>query len=181
MVSLPLRGALVCGILIAAIFAGGTTLLARRINGFFEDQAAKIQSEVLSNAAREVSARLALAAKAAESLAVVASAMRAGGIQDRAVYDAILRDLLHANPDLIATWTGWEPDALDGRDRAFVGTASSDGSGRFLPYWNRGSGATKREVLTGYDAEPEGAYYLQPKRLNRLVAIEPYILSLIHI
>ena len=175
MVSLPLRGALVCGILIAAIFAGGTTLLARRINGCFEEQAAKIQSEVLSNAAREVSARLALAAKAAESLAVVASAMRAGGIQDRAVYDAILRDLLHANPDLIATWTGWEPDALDGRDRAFVGTASSDGSGRFLPYWNRGSGATKREVLTGYDAEPEGAYYLQPKRLNRLVAIEPYI------
>ncbi|WP_353806861.1 methyl-accepting chemotaxis protein, partial [Methylobacterium sp.] len=48
-------------------------------------------------------------------------------------------------------------------------------SGRFMPYWNRGSGTIKREVLTGYEAEPDGAYYLQPKKLNRLVAIEPYI------
>nr|WP_287091272.1 methyl-accepting chemotaxis protein [Methylobacterium sp.] len=44
-----------------------------------------------------------------------------------------------------------------------------------MPYWNRGSGTIKREVLTGYEAEPDGAYYLQPKKLNRLVAIEPYI------
>ncbi len=79
----------------------------------------------------------------------------------------MLRELLRANPDLIATWTGWEPNALDGRDRAFAGTASSDASGRFMPYWNRGSGTIKREVLTGYEAEPDGAYYLRPKRLNR--------------
>ncbi|MHB2210056.1 cache domain-containing protein [Methylobacterium sp. CM6257] len=175
MFSLPLRVAIVCGILIAAVFAGGTTFLTRRISASFEERAAKIQSETLSNEAREVHARLALAAKVAESLAVAASAMRAGGIRDRAIYDVTLRDLLRANPDLIATWTGWEPNALDGRDRDFAGTASSDGSGRFLPYWNRGSGAMRREVLTGYDAEPEGAYYLQPKKLNRLVAIEPYI------
>ncbi|MEH3066125.1 MAG: cache domain-containing protein [Methylobacterium radiotolerans] len=44
-----------------------------------------------------------------------------------------------------------------------------------MPYWNRGSGTIKREVLTGYEAEPDGAYYLRPKQLNRLVAIEPYI------
>ena len=87
----------------------------------------------------------------------------------------MLRELLRANPDLIATWTGWEPNALDGRDRAFAGTASADASGRFMPYWNRGSGTIKREVLTGYEAEPDGAYYLRPKKLNRLVAIEPYI------
>lgn len=175
MVSLPLRVALICSILIAAAFAGGTTFLARRIDASFEAQAAKIQSETLSNEAREVRFRLAVAAKTAEGIAASASALRAGGIQDRTVYDAMLRELLRANPDLIATWTGWEPDALDGRDRAFAGTASSDASGRFMPYWDRGSGTIKREVLTGYEAEPDGAYYLQPKRLNRLVAIEPYI------
>ncbi|AIQ93652.1 Methyl-accepting chemotaxis sensory transducer [Methylobacterium oryzae CBMB20] len=134
-----------------------------------------MQSETLSNEAREVRFRLAVAAKTAESIAVSASALRARGIQDREVYDAMLRELLRANPSLIATWTGWEPDALDGRDRTFAGTASSDASGRFMPYWNRGSGTIKREVLTGYEAEPDGAYYLQPKKLNRLVAIEPYI------
>ncbi|MET3480642.1 methyl-accepting chemotaxis protein [Methylobacterium sp. 1973] len=134
-----------------------------------------MQSETLSNEAREVRFRLAVAAKTAESIAASASALRARGIQDREVYDAMLRELLRANPSLIATWTGWEPDALDGRDRTFAGTASSDASGRFMPYWNRGSGTIKREVLTGYEAEPDGAYYLQPKKLNRLVAIEPYI------
>ncbi|GAB6972294.1 methyl-accepting chemotaxis protein [Methylobacterium phyllosphaerae] len=151
------------------------TFLARRINASFEEQAAKMHSETLSNEAREVRFRLAVAAKTAESIAVSASALRARGIQDREVYDAMLRELLRANPSLIATWTGWEPDALDGRDRTFAGTASSDASGRFMPYWNRGSGTIKREVLTGYEAEPDGAYYLQPKKLNRLVAIEPYI------
>ncbi|WP_043760273.1 methyl-accepting chemotaxis protein [Methylobacterium oryzae] len=175
MLSLPLRVAVICSVLIAAVFAGGMTFLARRINASFEEQAAKMQSETLSNEAREVRFRLAVAAKTAESIAVSASALRARGIQDREVYDAMLRELLRANPSLIATWTGWEPDALDGRDRTFAGTASSDASGRFMPYWNRGSGTIKREVLTGYEAEPDGAYYLQPKKLNRLVAIEPYI------
>ncbi|MGE8125712.1 methyl-accepting chemotaxis protein [Methylobacterium sp. NPDC080182] len=175
MVSLPLRVALICSILIATVFAGGTTFLARRIDASFDEQAAEIQSETLSNEAREVRFRLAVAAKTAESIAASASALRAGRIQDRDIYDALLRELLRANPELIATWTGWEPDALDGRDRAFAGTASSDASGRFMPYWNRGSGTIKREVLTGYEAEPDGAYYLLPKRLNRLVAIEPYI------
>ncbi|WP_354438609.1 methyl-accepting chemotaxis protein [Methylobacterium sp. 1973] len=175
MLSLPLRVAVICSVLIAAVFAGGMTFLARRINASFEEQAAKMQSETLSNEAREVRFRLAVAAKTAESIAASASALRARGIQDREVYDAMLRELLRANPSLIATWTGWEPDALDGRDRTFAGTASSDASGRFMPYWNRGSGTIKREVLTGYEAEPDGAYYLQPKKLNRLVAIEPYI------
>ena len=34
---------------------------------------------------------------------------------------------------------------------------------------------SRREVLTGYDTEADGAYYQQPKKLNRLVAVEPYI------
>jgi len=175
MFSLPLRVAIICSLLIAGVFAGGTAFLARRINASFEEQTAERQSETLSSEAREVRFRLAVAAKTAESIAASASALRAGGIQDREVYDAMLRELLNTNPNLIATWTGWEPNALDGRDSAFAGTASSDASGRFMPYWNRGSGTIKREVLTGYEAEPDGAYYIQPKKLNRLVAIEPYI------
>jgi methyl-accepting chemotaxis protein len=175
MLSLPLRVAIICSILISGIFAVGTAFLIGHIKSAFEEQTAKIQSETLSSEARDVRLRLSAAAKTAESLAVAASALRAGGIRDRTVYDAMLRDLLRANPDLIATWTGWEPDALDGRDREFANTASSDASGRFMPYWNRGSGTIKREVLTGYETEPDGAYYLQPKKLNRLVAIEPYI------
>lgn len=175
MASLPLKVAIAGSISLAVVFAGGTAFLTERIGASFEEQTAKIQSETLSNEAREVRTQLATAAKVAESIAVAAGAMRSSGIKDRAVYDAMLRDLLRANPNLIGAWTGWEPNALDGRDGEFAGTASSDASGRFMPYWNRGSGEIKREVLTGYDTEADGAYYLQPKKLNRLVAVEPYI------
>src|SRR3954451_5427987 len=159
MLSLPLRVAIICSILISGIFAVGTAFLIGHIKSVFDEQTAKIQSETLASEAHDVRLRLSAAAKTAESLAVAASALRAGGIRDRTVYDAMLRDLLRANPDLIATWTGWEPGALDGRDREFANTASSDASGRFMPYWNRGSGTIKREVLTGYETEPDGAYY----------------------
>ncbi|MCE4223816.1 HAMP domain-containing protein [Methylobacterium sp. C25] len=175
MASLPLKVAIAGSISLAVVFAGGTAFLTERIGASFEEQTAKIQSETLSNEAREVRTQLATAAKVAESIAVAAGAMRSSGIKDRAVYDAALRDLLRANPNLIGAWTGWEPNALDGRDGEFAGTASSDASGRFMPYWNRGSGEIKREVLTGYDTEADGAFYLQPKKLNRLVAVEPYI------
>ena len=175
MASLPLKAAVAGSLSLAFVFAGGTAFLTQRIDAAFEEQTAKIQSETLSNEAREVRAQLAAAAETAESLAVATAALRASGIQDRAAYDAVVHDLLRANPHLLATWTGWEPDALDGRDKDFAGTASSDATGRFLPYWNRGTGEIKREVLTGYDTEADGAYYLLPKRLNRPVAIEPYI------
>ncbi|MFG6497789.1 hypothetical protein P8610_20790, partial [Fictibacillus sp. UD] len=65
--------------MIAAIFAAGTTFLIRRINAAFEEQTARIQSETLSSEARDVRLRLSAAAKTAESLAVAASALRAGG------------------------------------------------------------------------------------------------------
>jgi methyl-accepting chemotaxis protein len=175
MVSLALKAAVAGSVALAAVFAGGTAFLTHRINAALQEQAAKIQSETLANEAREVRAQLAGAAATAESLAVTAATLWASGVQDRAVYDAVVRDQLRANPNLLATWTGWEPDALDRRDKDFANTDSSDGTGRFLPYWNRGTGTIKREALTGYDTEADGAYYLQPKRLNRPVAIEPYI------
>ena len=175
MASLPLKAAFAGSLSLAAVVAAGTIFLTQRIGSSFEEQAAKIQSETLSNEAREVRAQLAVAAKTAENIAVTVAAMRQSGIKDRAVYDAALRDLLTANPSLIGTWTGWEPNALDGHDMEFARTSSSDASGRFLPYWNRGSGEVKREVLAGYDTEADGAYYQQPKKLNRLVAVEPYI------
>ncbi|GMA74909.1 hypothetical protein GCM10025880_13260 [Methylorubrum aminovorans] len=172
--SLPLKAAVAGSVSLATVFAIGTTLLAKRIESSFDEQSLKIQSETLSNEAREIHARLAAAAKTAENLATTVAAMRRSGIKDRGAYDAVLRDVLAANPGLIGTWTGWEPNALDGRDADFAGTASSDASGRFLPYWNRGTGEIKREVSTGYDTEADGAWYLQPKKHNRLVAIEPY-------
>ena len=78
-------------------------------------------------------------------------------------------------PPSSARGPGGKANALDARDTDFAGGSTSDATGRFLPYWNRGSGAIVREVLTGYEDPVEGAYYQQPKSLSRPAAIEPYI------
>ena len=70
MASLSFKAAIAGSLSLAGVFAVGTAFLTQRIGSSFEEQAAKIQSETLSNEAREVRARLAVAAKTAENIAV---------------------------------------------------------------------------------------------------------------
>ncbi|HEY8380550.1 MAG TPA: methyl-accepting chemotaxis protein [Microvirga sp.] len=175
MTSLPLKVSIIGGLSLAAVFAGGTAYLSGRIGSLVDAETFKLQSETLSHQAEGVRSRLVSAAKPAQDIAAMAGALRTSGIRERAAYDALLRDLLTTNPNVLGTWTGWEPNALDGRDKEFAGTPSSDATGRYLPYWNRGSGSPKREVLTGYDNPVDGAYYLQPKAHNRTIAVDPYV------
>ena len=87
----------------------------------------------------------------------------------------MLRQALANEPEVLAIYTLWEPDALDGRDAEFVGTAGHDGSGRFIPYWNRGAGDLLLEPLVDYETEGAGDYFLIPKRTGRDAWIEPYL------
>lgn len=175
MATLSFKAAMAGSASLAAIFAVGTVFLTGQIGDSFATQAEALQRETLSNEARAVRGRLDELAQVAKNIALVASAMRSNGVKDRATYDAALKRLLEENPAILGTWTGWEANALDARDTEFAGGSTSDATGRFLPYWNRGSGAIVREVLTGYEDPVEGAYYQQPKSLNRPAAIEPYI------
>ncbi|MHC2001703.1 methyl-accepting chemotaxis protein [Methylobacterium sp. CM6241] len=174
MATLSFKAAIAGSVSLAAIFTVGTIFLTRQIGDSFATQAEALQGETLSNEARAVRGRLDEVAQIAKNIAVVAGAMQSSGVKDRAIYDAALKRLLEENPAILATWTGWEANALDARDTEFAGGSTSDATGRFLPYWNRGSGTIVREVLTGYENPVEGAYYQQPKLLNRPVAIEPY-------
>ena len=101
--------------------------------------------------------------------------LKAAGLTDRNTLNAWLKGIAEANPQLLGVWIGMEPNALDGRDADFINTPGSDKTGRFLSYWNRGSGAVALESLVGYD-DPgvDGAYYQVSKRTGREVVVEPY-------
>ena len=89
--------------------------------------------------------------------------------------NAMLRELLITNPDLIGTYSLWEPNAFDGKDARFAGTASHDDTGRFIPYWNRGnSGDLQKEIPLGYEVEGKGDYYQVPKKTRKESILEPY-------
>src|SRR6476661_5378483 len=85
----------------------------------------------------------------ARVLAETFSAMRALGISDRRLFDEILRETLAQNPEYLGVWTVWEPNALDGRDEEFAHAPHHDGTGRFIPFWNRGGGSIHVEANLG--------------------------------
>ena len=173
--SLPLKVSLLGGAAVAVVFAAGTVILLDRIGTTIAQETQLIQSETTARYAADVRARLDMARKTADGVVAMATGMRNSGVADRAAYDAVLRNTLELNPSILGVWTGWEPDALDGRDTEFAGKPTWDATGRFVPYWVRSGGAIRREVLIGYDKPGEGDYYLNPKKLDRAVAIEPYV------
>jgi methyl-accepting chemotaxis protein len=91
--------------------------------------------------------------------------------------NGMLYSILQGNPQFLATYTLWEPDAFDGKDAAYVNQAGHDSTGRFIPYWNRGGagGAIELAALADYEKPGVGDYYLIPKNTLKESIIEPYI------
>ncbi len=90
----------------------------------------------------------------------------------------ILKIVLIRNPQFVGTYTCWEPDAIDSMDRGYQNSEGHDGTGRFIPYWNRGSGGEiKVEALVDYETEGAGDYYLLPRKTKTESLIDPYLYS----
>ncbi|HXU84053.1 MAG TPA: cache domain-containing protein, partial [Polyangia bacterium] len=96
------------------------------------------------------------------------------GVTERPVFDGILRTTLESHPRYLGVWSVWEPNALDGRDRDFVNREGHDGTGRYIPFWNRGTGAITVEPNVFYETPGVGEFYLRPRREGRETVIEPY-------
>ncbi|OJH48381.1 signal transduction histidine kinase [Methanohalophilus portucalensis FDF-1] len=97
-----------------------------------------------------------------------------GAIHDSSTREGandIIKSILEDNPQLIGTYSGFEPDAFDGRDERYINTTAHDGTGRFLPYWNRIEGDIDVEPLVDYSTSD---YYQLPKHTKQDVLTEPY-------
>lgn len=145
-------------------------------------QASKMQRDLAIDYAAElaqhegfkVKAQLETAMSASRTLAQTLVGLRKVN-PDRALADAVLRQILTDNPAFLAVWSGWEPDAFDGRDRDYRNAPAHDATGRYLPYWNRGTGQALVEPLVDYDTPGAGDYYLLAKSSRTETLIEPYI------
>lgn len=83
-----------------------------------------------------------------------------------------LKKLLDQHPEVVGTYVGCEPNAFDGKDAQFANSAGSDASGRFLPYWNKLTGAETLDPLGDVDISD---YYLIPERTKANSVIETYV------
>ena len=129
--------------------------------------------EIASNHGRMIKSELDRAMDVVRTVAHSLEGIKKGDTApDRGQINAMLKNVLRQNPDLIAIDTCWEPNALDGRDAEFIGVPGHDETGRFVPYWNRGSGTIEVEPLVNFDTE---AWYQDPKRTGHEVITEPYV------
>ena len=107
----------------------------------------------------------------------------------RSQMNAILLNVLKNNPDFNGTYACWEPDAIEGNDGSFKNNrdGSNPQTGRFTPYWTRGSdGKIAVQPLVEYDnheAHPngvmKGGWYLGPQetRQESVLGPLPYIVQ----
>ncbi len=128
-------------------------------------------------AAEQVQSDLRATFQAEESLAgALKVAREAGNPPPREQLDATLRLLLAQQGTWLASYSLWEPNALDGKDADHVNKGpQDDGTGRFISYWNRGSGDIKVEPLLDYEKAGANDWYDIPRRTGKTTLVEPYL------
>ena len=109
-----------------------------------------------------------------KNVARILEGMVKSGAADRDIANSMLESILLGHPQYMGVWTGWEPNAFDGRDREFVGSEGHDSSGRFIPAWHRDGNSVKRGYLTGFDLIGEGEHYLLPMKTGLDTVTEPF-------
>jgi PAS domain-containing protein/HAMP domain-containing protein len=92
--------------------------------------------------------------------------------------NAMLKNYLEKHPAVLGFYTGWEPNAFDGKDSLYANTNGHDQTGRFVPYWVRNGNQIILEPLVGYETMGAGDYYQIPKNSGQESIIDPYLYSI---
>ena len=174
-ISLKARMLLTICSIASIAFAVTIAFVAIRASNMAETEAFDKAEQIAYRYSGAVKADLEVAMDAARTTAQLFE-----GIKDnidspnRAELDGMLKHLLGRNPTFVGVWTCWEPNALDGKDKEFIGKEGHDKTGRFIPYWNRGAGNIVVEPLLDYDKPGAGDYYLLSKQTGKETILDPY-------
>ncbi|MEE9928438.1 methyl-accepting chemotaxis protein [Microvirgula aerodenitrificans] len=118
----------------------------------------------------EISASFSVATTLSRSLA----SLKDSGSNNRKTADAITVAALGGTPALLGLSSYWEPNAFDGRDADYAGVPPQGADGRYLTWWNRGSGQIKPEAYAFQGGEAENPWYFVPKKTLKPFVTEPY-------
>lgn len=111
----------------------------------------------------------------ARTLTNTIEALYKEGDINRERMNTILKDILGKNDKLLAIWSCWEPNALDGKDIEYINKMGHDETGRFVPYWSRSNGKITVTSLVDYEVQGSGDYYLLSKTTQKETITNPYL------
>ncbi len=148
------------------------------------EQAGKIQSEFeLALDAARTMANVFEVGKSKDKYGMTTLNLSRSGL------NAILLNVLKANPAFNGTYSCWEPDALDGLDQNYRNgiDGNNKDTGRFTPYWTRDAGGNIAvQPLVEYDTNDKhpngvlkGGWYIAPRdeRRESVLGPLPYIVQ----
>lgn len=156
-------------------FAGMLGFLISKARSLSIDEAFDKSAEQAYRYGATCQSWLEVAMDATRTLAQTFEGLKQSGVTpDRAVMDAMLKQVLNANPGFLGIWTCWEPNALDGKDAEYTNALGHDATGRYIPYWNRASGEIAVEPLMNYEKPGDGDYYLLCRNSGEETILNPY-------
>ncbi|MCL1807557.1 MAG: cache domain-containing protein, partial [Oscillospiraceae bacterium] len=86
----------------------------------------------------------------------------------------VLSSVLMSDDNILAVWTCWEPDAMDGMDSEFAGKGYHDNTGRYVPYVYKSGTGFEIEPLVDYTVPGDGDYYLGARNSGKPYITDPY-------
>ncbi|MES2012217.1 MAG: methyl-accepting chemotaxis protein [Pseudomonadota bacterium] len=172
--SIRLKIALIVTTMAAIGFALTISIIISQAINVEKSTAFQLADESASIAGAKTASTLNNAMSNARALAWSFQSMKASSQANRTLADNLLIKTLNENPEFVGTWTLWEPDAFDSEDKKHINDKGHDLSGRYIPYWNRGSGSVQLEPLLDYNTPGAGDYYLLAKNSGKETVLEPY-------
>ncbi|MCL2720119.1 MAG: methyl-accepting chemotaxis protein [Treponema sp.] len=92
----------------------------------------------------------------------------------REFLNTTLQAILADNPDMLAAWTCWEPNVLEGNDIEYANVQGSYPDGRFAPFWFRLGNRIDLDLLVDFEKPVDGDYYLLARNSGQMQLLEPY-------
>ncbi len=152
-----------------------TWVVANQSKHVVERLAVESGEEMAGRIAAKVEADLIRPLQIARTLRDTFVRLQRSGVHDRAVYLAVLRDVVAANRDAVGGWAVWDAygfGAMVPDPAKSVQGSNQDGS--FSPYAVNHANGTTVQVLDDYNKPGNGDYYLLAHRSGHETVIEPY-------
>lgn len=163
------------GFIVLLAFSATNLMIASKATSMAKDSAYEIAQTTAKEYGNKVTAKIEVAMDSARTLAQTFEGLKKANKTDREAMNEVLKSVLQKNPQFLAVWTCWEPNALDGKDKDFANTYGHDKTGRFIPYWNNSGATINVTPIVDYDTSD---YYVLAKKTKQEVILKPYSYSI---
>ena len=181
--------------LLTVVISIGPLLIVQQqeVSSILHTEAINTANALVDKSAQEINYEIDKAMNVARTLKSAVEGQKettsSEGPSRRSAIDILVK-VLFQDSSFLAAWTGWMPDAFDGKDAEFAmaeGRAPADfgpnsdiakyhdATGRFVPYLYRSGKGFVGEPLQGYeDTGIVGEYFLGPIATGQETVVEPY-------